>query len=61
MVGKESWQTKHIERWNDTLRQRICRFSEKGFHFQNVMKCMNFYLKLFVYNYNMECVNKITY
>ena len=29
-VGKESGETAHMERWNNTLRQRIARASSRG-------------------------------
>lgn len=32
-VGKESGQTAHIERWNNTLRQRLARFVRKTLSF----------------------------
>ena len=61
MVGKESRQTNHIERWNNTLRQRICRFVRKTLSFSKCDEMHELYLKLFVYNYNMKCANKITH
>ena len=29
-VGKESGKTNHVERWNNTLRQRVGRFVRKS-------------------------------
>ena len=34
-VGKESGQTAHVERWNNTLRQRLARFVRKTLSFPN--------------------------
>ena len=34
-VGKEGGQTAHVERWNNTLRQRLARFVRKTLSFLN--------------------------
>ena len=52
MVGKESGQTNHMERWNNTLRQRICRFVRKTLSFSKCDHMHELYLKLFIHNYN---------
>ena len=56
-VGKETGETAHIERFNNTLRQRLGRFVRKTLSFS---KCewMHFYcLILFVHRYNTEHAN----
>ena len=54
MVGKESGQTNHVERWNNTLRQRICRFVRKTLSFSKSDEMHELYLHLFIYNYNVS-------
>ena len=36
-VGKESGETSHVERWNNTLRQRLARFMRKTLSFSSPM------------------------
>ena len=53
-VGKESGKTNHVERWNNTLRQRLAQFVRKTLSFS---KCVNMHfvrLKLFIHRYNRE-------
>lgn len=49
MVGKESGETAHVERWNNTLRQRICRFVRKTLSFSKSDEMHKLYLHLFIY------------
>jgi insertion element IS1 protein InsB len=56
MAGKESGETNHVERWNNTLRQRVCRFVRKTLSFSKSDEMHELYLHLFVYNYNMSLV-----
>jgi len=43
MAGKEIGETCHVERWNNTLRQRICRFARKTLSLsQNCQLPLNF-------------------
>jgi insertion element IS1 protein InsB len=56
-VGKETGLTAHVERWNNTLRQRICRFVRKTLSFSRSDEMHNLYLKLFIYNYNQSLIN----
>lgn len=56
-VGKETGETCHVERWNCTLRQRICRFVRKTLSFSKSDEMHQLYLKLFIYNYNLSLVN----
>ncbi len=55
-VGKESGETCHVERWNNTLRQRICRFVRKTLSFSKSDEMHELYLHLFIYNYNQSLV-----
>ena len=57
MVGKDLGETCHVERWNNTLRQRICRFIRKTLSFSKSDEMHELYLHLFVYNYNLSLVN----
>ena len=56
LVGKESGETSHVERWNNTLRQRICRFVRKTLSFSKSDEMHKLYLHLFVYNYNLSLI-----
>jgi insertion element IS1 protein InsB len=56
MVGKDSGQTNHVERWNCTLRQRICRFVRKTLSFSKCDIMHELYLKLFLHYYNLSPV-----
>ena len=57
MVGKETGETAHVERWNCTLRQRIGRFVRKTLSFSKSDEMHQLYLKLFIYNYNTSLIN----
>jgi len=54
-VGKESGETAHVERWNNTLRQRLARFVRKTLSFSKSDKFHEAALKLFIHNYNLQC------
>lgn len=51
-VGKESGQTAHVERWNNTLRQRLSRFVRKTLSFSKSDRFHEAALKLFIHRYN---------
>ena len=53
-VGKESGQTAHLERFNNTLRQRIGRLVRKTLSFSKKMTYLNIVTKCFITLYNME-------
>ena len=57
MVGKESGETNHVERWNNTLRQRISRFVRKTLSFSKSDEMHRLYLHLFIFNYNLSLIN----
>jgi insertion element IS1 protein InsB len=50
--GKESGQTNHIERWNNTLRQRLGRFVRQTLSFSKSEKMHKICLVLFIHDYN---------
>ncbi len=51
-VGKESGQTNHVERWNNTLRQRFVR---KTLSFSKSDAVHDLVLRFFIINYNIQC------
>ena len=52
-VGKETGQTAHIERWNNTIRQRVSRYVRKTLSFSKSDFFHNIVTKLFIYKYNL--------
>ena len=56
-VGKESGETNHVERWNNTLRQRLARFVRKTLSFSKSDFYHELVLRLFLIRYNSECVS----
>ena len=53
-VGKETGETAHSERWNNTLRQQLARFVRKTLSFPNCIKMHEIFLKLFIHRSNTE-------
>ena len=53
-VGKETGETAHIERWNNTLRQHLACFVRKTFSFSKCIKMHEICLKFFIHRYNTE-------
>ena len=53
-VGKETGETAHIERWNNTLRQQLARFVRKTLSFSNCVEMHEICLKLFIHRSNTE-------
>ena len=53
-VGKESGETSHVERWNNTLRQRLARFVRKTLSFSKSDVYHEAVLKLYLHYYNTE-------
>jgi len=51
-VGKETGETAHIERWNNTLRQRVGRFVRKTLSFSKSDMYHEAALKVFINEYN---------
>ena len=54
MVGKHTGETNHVERWNNTLRQRISRFVRKTLSFSKKDSFHHMVTKLFIFNYNLS-------
>ena len=53
-LGKEEGETSHVERWINTLRQRLSRFVRKTLAFYKSHQMHYRCLKLFIYRYNLE-------
>ena len=53
-VGKETGETAHVERWNNTLRQRLGRFVRKTLSFSKSDVMHEICLFLFLHRYNNE-------
>ena len=51
-AGKESGLTAHVERWNNTLRQRVGRFVRKSLSFSKSDTMHEVCLRLFLHDYN---------
>ncbi len=52
-VGKETGQTAHVERWNNTLRQRLARFVRRTLSFSKSERFHEWALRLFIHQYNL--------
>ena len=53
-VGKETGETAHMERWYNTLRQRLARFVRKTLSFSKSDVYHHIVLKWFITEYNLE-------
>lgn len=53
-VGKETGETAHVERWNNTLRQRLARFIRMTLSFSKSVTMHEACLLLFLHRYNRE-------
>ena len=53
-VGKETGETAHVERWNNTLRQRLARFVRKTLSFSKSLFMHDACLNLFLHRSNLE-------
>jgi insertion element IS1 protein InsB len=58
-VGKETGLTNHLERFNNTLRQRLARFVRKTLSFSKSDEMHLICLHLFLHRYNLECTRSI--
>ncbi|MCK5727101.1 MAG: hypothetical protein KAH22_09785 [Thiotrichaceae bacterium] len=58
-VGKETGETAHIERWNNTLHQRILGYVRKTLSCSKKVVWHHMVTKLFIYNYNISIAVKI--
>lgn len=52
--GKDSGATAHVERWNNTLRQRLARFVRKSLSFSKSWFMHEACLRLFLHRYNLD-------
>jgi IS1 family transposase len=52
-AGKETGLTAHVERWNNTLRQRLGRFVRKSLSFSKSERMHEICLRLFLHRYNL--------
>lgn len=55
-VGKESGKTDHVERWNNTLRQRLGQFVRKTLSFSKLEEMHEARTRLFVHRYNLDVI-----
>lgn len=56
-VGKETGQTAHVERWNNTLRQRLARFVRKTLSFSKSTEYHDIALRLYLHEYNLKVIS----
>lgn len=56
-VGKETGETAHVERWNNTLRQRLGRFVRKTLSFSKSDEYHDIVLRLFLHEYNLSLIS----
>lgn len=56
-VGKETGETAHVERWNNTLRQRLARFVRKTLSFSKSDEYHEIALRLFIHEYNSAVIS----
>jgi insertion element IS1 protein InsB len=54
VAGKETGETTQVERWNNTLRQRLARFVRKALSFSKDSAMHEACLRLFLHRYNRE-------
>jgi insertion element IS1 protein InsB len=52
--GKDAGQTNHVERWNNTLRQRLARFVRLTLSFSKSETMHEACLRLFLHRYNLS-------
>ncbi len=55
-VSKESGELAHVERWNNTLRQRLARFVRKTLSFSKSDEMHEACLKLFLHRHNESVI-----
>lgn len=56
-VDKQTGQTTHVERWFNTLRQRLARFTRKTLAFSKRDDFHDGLLRMFLYDYNLSCIS----
>jgi insertion element IS1 protein InsB len=55
-AGKGTGATAHVERWNNTLRQRLGQFVRKTLSFSKCDYLHHVRLNLFLHRYNLNCL-----
>jgi IS1 family transposase len=60
MVGIQSGQTAHVERFNNTLRQRLARVVRQTLSFSKSVVMHEASLRLFLHRYNLELAATLT-
>ncbi len=58
MTNKPTGETSHVERWFNTLRQRLARFTRKTLAFSKIDAFHEGLLRLFIYQYNLDCISQ---
>jgi insertion element IS1 protein InsB len=53
-VGKDSGKTNHMERWNNTLRQWLGRYTRKTLSFSKSQRFHELVTRLFIIKYNLS-------
>jgi IS1 family transposase len=53
-VGKDTGQTNHVERWNNTLRQWLSRYTRKTLSFSKSDEYHSWVTHLFIRKYNLS-------
>ena len=56
-VGKETGETAHVERWFNTLRQRLARLTRKTLAFSKSKTYLEWVTALFIHDYNRKCIS----
>lgn len=54
--SEKKGQTNHIERWNNTLRQRVGRLVRKTLSFSKSLLMHDIAIRLFIHQHNKDCV-----
>jgi IS1 family transposase len=57
MVDKQAGETTHVERWFNTLRQRLARFTRKTLAFSKRDDLHAGMLRLFLHDYNLSSIS----
>jgi len=57
-VDKGTGETNHVERWFNTLRQRLARFTRKTLSFSKRDDIHDGLVQLFIRDYNLSCISQ---
>ena len=60
-VGKETGETAHIERWNNTLRQRLARYVRKTLSFSKSDTFHHLTTQAFIVRHNLQQKLKLSF